>query len=82
MYHSSGGIRGTLELQVVFQKPPIQSAIIAYKLLDLKFRPKIRNLGHGRFRPGVLRHRYFYMMGVIHVICVHKLNSQTFYTAE
>ena len=39
-----------------------------------------RNLGHGRFRPEVLRHRYFYMMGVIG--CVHKLNSRMFYTAE
>ena len=39
-----------------------------------------RNLGHGQFRPEVLRHRYFYMMGVMG--CVHKLNSRMFYTAE
>jgi hypothetical protein len=39
-----------------------------------------RNLGHGRFRLEVLRHWYFYMMGVIG--CVHKLNSRMFYSAE
>jgi hypothetical protein len=41
-----------------------------------------RNLGHGRFRPEVLRcrHRYFYIMGVIG--CVHKLSSRMVYTAE
>ena len=37
-----------------------------------------RNLGHGRFRPEVLRHWYFYMMGVMG--CVHKVNSRTFHT--
>ena len=39
-----------------------------------------RNLGHGRFRPEVLRHWYFYMMGVMG--CVHKLNSRMFHTAK
>jgi hypothetical protein len=33
------------ELQVVFWKPPIQKTESWYKFLDLKFRPKIRNLG-------------------------------------
>ena len=37
-----------------------------------------RNLGHGRFRPEVLRHWYFYMMGVMG--CVHKVNSRMFHT--